>query len=102
MISAEEHARLRQVFGAGELPDDTVETIRSVKMDPRHNHLDDLIKDWTPRACRSRSPVSSFAMRIFGAPNIFAGRRKVRKTDLAPSCSRRSRSATIRMSLCCQ
>jgi len=52
MISAEEYARLkrrdREVFGAGELPEDTVEAIRNVKMDPRHNHLDDLVKDWTP------------------------------------------------------
>ena len=52
MISAEEYARLkrrdREVFGAGELPEDTVEAFRNVKMDPRHNHLDDLVKDWTP------------------------------------------------------
>jgi prevent-host-death family protein len=52
MISAEEYARLkrrdREVFGAGELPEATVEAIRNVKMDPRHNHLDDLVKDWTP------------------------------------------------------
>ena len=52
MISAEEYARLnrrdREVFGAGELPDETVEAIRNAKMDPRHDHLDDLIKDWTP------------------------------------------------------
>ncbi len=52
MISAEEYARLkrrdRQVFGAGELPAETIEAIRNVKMDPRHNHLDDLIKDWNP------------------------------------------------------
>jgi prevent-host-death family protein len=52
MISAEEYARLkrrdREVFGAGELPEDAVEAFRNVKMDPRHNHLDDLVKDWTP------------------------------------------------------
>jgi prevent-host-death family protein len=52
MISAEEYARLkrrdRQVFGAGELPDETVEAIRNAKMDPRHDRLDDLIEDWTP------------------------------------------------------
>jgi prevent-host-death family protein len=52
MISAEEYARLkrrdRQVFGAGELPEETIEAIRNAKMDSRHNHLDDLIKDWTP------------------------------------------------------
>jgi len=52
MISAEEYARLtrrdRQVFGAGELPEDAVEAIRNAKMDPRHDHLDELIKDWAP------------------------------------------------------
>ncbi len=52
MISAEEYLRLkrrdRQVFGVGELPEETIEAIRKAKMDPRHNHLDDLIKDWNP------------------------------------------------------
>jgi prevent-host-death family protein len=52
MISAEEYARLkrrdRQVFGVGELSEETIEAIRNVKMDSRHNHLDDLIKDWNP------------------------------------------------------
>jgi prevent-host-death family protein len=52
LISAEEYARLirrdRQVFGVGELPDETVEAIRNAKMDPRHDHLDDLVKDWNP------------------------------------------------------
>ena len=52
MISAAEYQRLkrrdRQVFAAGELPDDMVEAIRHTTMDARHQHLDDLIKDWTP------------------------------------------------------
>jgi PHD/YefM family antitoxin component YafN of YafNO toxin-antitoxin module len=52
MISAEEYLRLkrrdRQVFAAGELPDDLLEAIGRSEMDARHNHLDDLIKDWTP------------------------------------------------------
>jgi PHD/YefM family antitoxin component YafN of YafNO toxin-antitoxin module len=52
MISAEEYARLkrrdRQVFGVGELPEEAIEAIRNVKMDPRHNHLDDFIEDWNP------------------------------------------------------
>ena len=52
MISAEEYARLkrrdRQVFAAGELPDEIVEAIARAEMDPRHAHLDDLVKDWTP------------------------------------------------------
>jgi len=52
MISAEEYARLkrrdRQVCGVGELPDETVKAIRNAEMDPRHNRLDDLVKDWKP------------------------------------------------------
>jgi hypothetical protein len=52
MISAAEYLRLkrrdRQVFAAGELPDDLVETIRNTEMDERHRHLDSLIPDWTP------------------------------------------------------
>ena len=52
MISAEEYQRLkrrdRQVYAAGELPAELIEAIRSSEMDPRHRHLDELIKDWTP------------------------------------------------------
>jgi len=52
MISAEEYLRLkrrdRQVFAAGELPDDLLEAVSRSEMDPRHNHLDEIIKDWTP------------------------------------------------------
>lgn len=52
MISAEEYQRLkrrdRQVYAAGELPDDLVEAIRRSEMDPHHQHLDALIEDWTP------------------------------------------------------
>ena len=52
LLSTEEYRRLkrrdREVFGAGELPEETIEAIRNTKMDPRHDHLDDLIKDWTP------------------------------------------------------
>ncbi len=52
LISAEEYSRLkrrdRQAFGVGELPDETVEAIGRAKMDARHDHLDDLVKDWTP------------------------------------------------------
>jgi prevent-host-death family protein len=52
LISAEEYQRLkrrdRQVYAAGELPDEIVEAIRGSEMDPRHQHLDELIKDWTP------------------------------------------------------
>jgi len=52
MISADEYARLkrrdRQVFSTADMPEDIVEAVRKSKMDPRHNHLDELLKDWTP------------------------------------------------------
>ncbi len=52
MISADEYRRLkrrdRAVFAAGEAPEDIIEAVRNATMDPRHNHLDDLLKDWTP------------------------------------------------------
>jgi hypothetical protein len=53
MISAGEYYRLkhrdRRVYAAGELPDEIVEAIRRrSEVDPRHQDLDDLIKDWTP------------------------------------------------------
>ena len=52
MISAEEYYRLkrrdRQVFAAGEMPEEMVEAVRNSEMDPRHRRLDDLLKDWTP------------------------------------------------------
>jgi len=52
MISIEEYQRLkrrdRQVFAAGEAPEEIVEAVRNSEMDPRHRHLDDLVKDWTP------------------------------------------------------
>ena len=52
LISTEEYRRLkrrdRQVFATGELPDEIFEAVRNAKMDPRHNHLNELIKDWNP------------------------------------------------------
>lgn len=52
MISVEEYQRLlrqdRHVFAAGELPDEVVRAVARSEMDPRHRHLDDLVKDWTP------------------------------------------------------
>jgi len=52
MISADEYMRLkrrdRQVFAAGELPDNMIDSIRKAEMDERHHHLDGLIPDWTP------------------------------------------------------
>ncbi len=52
MISVEEYQRLkrrdRRVFATGEAPEEIVEAVRNSEMDPRHRHLDDLVKDWTP------------------------------------------------------
>ncbi len=52
MISVEEYQRLkrrdRRVFAAGEAPEEIIEAVRNSEMDPRHRHLDDLVKDWTP------------------------------------------------------
>ena len=52
MISADEYQRLkrrdRQVFDTADLPADIIKAVENSKMDPRHNHLDDLLKDWTP------------------------------------------------------
>jgi len=52
VISADEYHRLkrrdRQVFAAGELPDDMVEAVSQTEMDTRHQHLDELVRDWTP------------------------------------------------------
>lgn len=40
--------RDRQVFAAGELSEDMIDAISRTEMDPRHQHLDELIKDWAP------------------------------------------------------
>jgi hypothetical protein len=52
MISSEEYQRLKRrargVFATGELPETIVEAIAQTDMDPRHRHLDNLVKDWTP------------------------------------------------------
>jgi PHD/YefM family antitoxin component YafN of YafNO toxin-antitoxin module len=52
IIPAGEYQRLkrrdRQVYAAGDLPDEIFEAIRRSEVDPRHRQLDDLIKDWTP------------------------------------------------------
>lgn len=52
MISADEYARLkrrdRQVYGAGDFPDELLEAVANSEMDPKHDHLNDLIKDWQP------------------------------------------------------
>jgi prevent-host-death family protein len=52
LISADEYRRLkrrdRQVFAMGDAPEYIVEAIQNAKMDPRHDHLNDLLKDWKP------------------------------------------------------
>jgi hypothetical protein len=40
--------RNRRVFRVEDLPDETIEAIKNAKMDPRHDHLNDLLKDWKP------------------------------------------------------
>ncbi len=40
--------RDRQVFSTANMPEDIIEAVRKSEIDPRHNHLDDLIKDWKP------------------------------------------------------
>lgn len=52
VISAEEFQRLkrrdRQVFATADAPEEVIEAVRNSEMDPRHEHLDQLLKDWTP------------------------------------------------------
>jgi prevent-host-death family protein len=52
MISAEEYERLRQrdrkVIAAGDLSSELAEAVAKSEMDTKHNHLDELVKDWTP------------------------------------------------------
>lgn len=52
MISSEEYQRLkrrdREVFATGELSEAIVDAVARTDMDPRHKHLDNLVKDWAP------------------------------------------------------
>ncbi len=52
MISAEEYHRLkrrdRTVFATDDLPEELIEAVQRARMDPRHDHLDDLLTDWKP------------------------------------------------------
>jgi hypothetical protein len=52
MISSEEYQRLKRrdrgVFATSELPETIVEAVARTDMDPRHRHLDMLVKDWAP------------------------------------------------------
>ncbi len=38
----------RRVFRVEDLPEETIEAIQNATMDPRHDHLNELIKDWQP------------------------------------------------------
>lgn len=52
VLSADEYARLkrrdRQVYAAGELPDEWLESIENSAMDPKHDDLNAELKDWKP------------------------------------------------------
>jgi prevent-host-death family protein len=52
VLSAEEYARLtsrdRKVFTVGNLPDEWLEAVERSTMDPRHEHLNAELNDWTP------------------------------------------------------
>jgi PHD/YefM family antitoxin component YafN of YafNO toxin-antitoxin module len=52
LLSTEEYNRLkrrdRQVFSTADAPEEIIEAVRNATMDPRHDHLDELLKDWTP------------------------------------------------------
>lgn len=52
MISADEYRRLkrrdREVFATADMPAEIVEAVRTATMDPRHDHLNDLLKDQAP------------------------------------------------------
>ncbi len=52
LIAVEDYHRLKRreriVRRAGEMPDDLLALIEASEMDPRHDHLNDLIKDWNP------------------------------------------------------
>ncbi len=52
VLSAEEYARLkrrdRQVYAAGELPDEWLEAIEKSTMDPKYDYLNAELKDWKP------------------------------------------------------
>ncbi len=52
MISAQEFQRLklrdRKVYATGDAPDEVIDAVRDAAMDPCHDHLNDLIKDWKP------------------------------------------------------
>jgi prevent-host-death family protein len=52
LLSAREYQRLkrsdRQVYSAGEAPDEIVEAIRRAEVPAEYNHLNEELKDWKP------------------------------------------------------
>lgn len=52
MISAEEYSRLkrrdREVFATIDAPNDIVDAVRETRMDSRHDHLDEELRNRTP------------------------------------------------------
>jgi prevent-host-death family protein len=50
LLSAEEYRRLKQrdrrAWATSEAPAEIVQAVADAKMDDRHAHLDDLVKDW--------------------------------------------------------
>ena len=52
LVAAEEYHRLkrrdRRVVAAGDLTDEQIKEISASKMDPRHDRLDDELKNWKP------------------------------------------------------
>ena len=49
VMAAEEYQRLkrrdRKVYATGEMPEEWFDAVWNSRMDPRHNHLNDLLKD---------------------------------------------------------
>ena len=43
-VDAEPHST-RKILTVGELPEETVKGLKSVRMDPRHDHLNSLMRD---------------------------------------------------------
>jgi len=52
LLSAAEYRRLkrrdREVLGLGDLTDEDIANLASAQVDPKHDHLNDELKDWRP------------------------------------------------------
>jgi hypothetical protein len=47
--------RTRRVFRVEDLPEETIQAIKNARVDPRHNYLDDLLKDCAPQESNPRN-----------------------------------------------